>query len=156
MAMITTGELYQEWKDINTKLENINNKVDQLSNRKVLEEIVVNAHQVRDTTSQTFDIDVSKFASINLSAYSDHDQNINLFVSLQRGIGTASTATHVYEDGAWHGVAETTLSQYINHNLNSRYKFLDNYQGGIIRITVRAYTQPTSGSLSILVTGVPV
>lgn len=122
----------------------------------IVEKLVIDKYEIRDTDLHTFDVDVSKYKSINLFAYSDHDNDLTINFRLQRDIGTASSMTYVYdhESSDWMAINATTLSRYINYYLNSRYTFLNNYQAGLIRIELRAESQaPTTGNVRVLLTG---
>lgn len=173
MSIITTGQLFSEWQQMNQKLqaqiekqneiitkqqemlERLDEPIPtQLTGSIVEEDYAINRLEIRDTNNHEVYIDLSKYSKVYFSCTSTLDVDPKLDFRIKRSIPNDFAGTQKYlVDGQW-VVTEFSPRRWDTYHLNDALPFLNNLIAKEIMIRASCATVPTAGNLSILFWGV--
>lgn len=174
MARITTGQMYQEWKDMNAKLNSqiilqqtiIQRQLDmierldgiitgdtpantQLTGSNVEEIMLYDSVAITDTNNVARKIDLSKYKSILILASSTLDQDPTLTI-----YAPGYSQIRTFSNDSWISENTVTIDSAAWHLINSKIKWLDTHSFKELNFIAKCNIAPTKGSLTVRVWGV--
>lgn len=144
--------------NLETKIDSIlsshdtdnNFKVSQNGRNVPLEEIyILNAFELR-STNHLVNSNLSRFKNVTIWAISTTDVEVTLNIKILRNSGI-----RIWDGTAWTPTETSTPLIPAYKNLNSKFQWLNELNPIDMTFEILASTAPTSGSVTILVWGVP-
>lgn len=166
MSKITTGQMYQQWEQMNQKLEAMEQKLDSVIENDAVntqltgsieEEYVFRDHQIRDTNTHSVVFDLTKYKNFYIFAYHTHDVDLQIRLRFPRvgGGNVGYTESLLDNNGERLDVARPKLERNYNYYLSSgSWGFLNNIKVGRLQFNLTSVgASPTSGDVNLIVFG---